>query len=1363
MVRKAAILMMLASTCWAQKLQPTNALTLPINVDQASSGWAFSAKDIEVVQDDVAHRPAFGLVVRGDPSARTPPVTVLSKVELEAPVALEAEVRLPVLAGSTMPNQGSRAIASLSWLQARPETGKYTRDTIEISLGQRRDVYSYEVDLFQDRRRIGHRTFTPAQTPADISPLMDESVRLVLERTADRLPISHERVHRLRLEVRPRSLQMFVNGRLAGTSWGDFSAGRVELKLGNQARLFSASSQPLQDVPNRFFPVPLDDLLTSKSPVRPPGLAEQPRRVATLSGVPFVSSSGAQGEDNVDLSRSVYLYRLGTARQGDPREAVREPEQMDTTRFTMRVPERTWRRAWVLAASDDDPKRAPVLTTRFYVPRTSWTVDAVATVPTYDAGVATDNAKRIPWTSAGKTKSLWLIPIELDAAALAVQPMSAFELTKAVRPYRSYPDPAFYASYPAGLPSAVHVYGVTLEEAPIWARTSGTKIGNLYIDGETPTWRVVLKNLTPKRLEADVDVTVTDPYGQSTRHRKRVPLESDGEKHEFSIQPPTRVFGLYTVKTNVRVGDFAQTREGTFLKLPPNHAKATPANSPWGLWDWNGGHVTNPDTEDNMRLLKALGAINSHRINSRLNPKEVPNRDYALRQKYGIGPSHYRLVGRELPEWSMKDPYDPAAYAAFAEEKGKEAREALAENPDLEYVNLFGENSISLRMTHGMSPWAMGRPWFDYDDKERRLVRAHWLTAKAALQGVRKYAPKLKVIFGHCAPNFFDPFFKLPEWQNDLFDGFGLDLPQFERMPERQPRATEPSLLYFLRHSMQEMKMTGKELVHIESYFPPSGHLALSLAEQADNIVRTAVLSLSLGTTKFLRTWALYTSGDGWGASHYGSPGLIDRAPEYNPKPAAAAFATMARVLDVAKYDGYVDTGSGSTFCVRFKDVDRFVYAAWTIHGTRPLQLTFDGTRQVETVDMQGNARPLEWSNDKQATLTLSSSPQWVVVRSGALASAIAGQPSYADSPRRSNRVIDPMDRDWTFEPNKHERYQDISWDMPREPGEMKHAFVDGPRPHSRVLRVELARPDPNKPMVGFYGLFKPSEPILLPGKPKALGAWVKGHSGWNRVLYELVDANGETWINCGTKDAWNSDDVASRSSVNHDGWRYMSFPLPATAPGDNYREADTTSWSSDGDQIVELPLKLKRIIVEMRPKMIYVSDMLPVRDLSLEFDELTAEYESARDQTDEPVKIQIAARNALVEAPPRPLPNPHDDLGKSGQGQAPTIEKVYPPDQDNNGRRLFLEVKPVTGARRYRGYVSAYPDGRGARALAVDEKSGHPLAASLKGHPNKLYFDGLRPELPMYLFVTTIDESGRESKPSAIRKVVLKDEFPFK
>ena len=42
-----------------------------------------------------------------------------------------------------------------------------------------------------------------------------------------------------------------------------------------------------------------------------------------------------------------------------------------------------------------------------------------------------------------------------------------FELTKQVRTYRGFPDPIQYSQHGAGLPSGVHVFGITLERPAI--------------------------------------------------------------------------------------------------------------------------------------------------------------------------------------------------------------------------------------------------------------------------------------------------------------------------------------------------------------------------------------------------------------------------------------------------------------------------------------------------------------------------------------------------------------------------------------------------------------------------------------------------------------------------------------------------------------------------------------------------------------------------------------------------------------------------------------------------------------------------------------------------------------------------------
>ncbi len=336
-------------------------------------------------------------------------------------------------------------------------------------------------------------------------------------------------------------------------------------------------------------------------------------------------------------------------------------------------------------------------------------------------------------------------------------------------------------------------------------------------------------------------------------------------------------------------------------------------------------------------------------------------------------------------------------------------------------------------------------------------------------------------------------------------------------------------------------------------------------------------------------------------------------------------------------------------------------------------------------------------------------------------------------------------------------------WDMPREKGGFDHAFVQSEQRDSKVLRVALKHPDHDKPMVGFYAVFEPAQPIELTGKPEALGLWVNGHSAWNRFVYEITDAKGEVWLSAGTKDAWNCDDIHSWSSINHDGWRYMRFPLPGSAPGDNYREADTTWWGSDGDGVVDLPVKLTRVMIEMRPEMIYVNDMVDLPDYSIEMDDLTVEYASERDMSQTPVEVQRAAAGLLEDEPLLALANPYERLQQEGVEPAPEIDKVYPPDQGNNGQRLYVEVKPVKDATRYRGYVSAYPDGRGAKPVGIDAKSSNAHARRyLQDSPNKIWFNGLLPQRPMYLFVTYLDAEGHESKPSKMRKVVLQDEFPF-
>src|SRR5262249_59409516 len=110
-------------------------------------------------------------------------------------------------------------------------------------------------------------------------------------------------------------------------------------------------------------------------------------------------------------------------------------------------------------------------------------------------------------------------------------------------------------------------------------------------------------------------------------------------------------------------------------------------------------------------------------------------------------------------------------------------------------------------------------------------------------------------------------------------------------------------------------------------------------------------------------------------------------------------------------------------------------------------------------------------------------------------------------------------------------------------------------------------------------------------------------------------------------------------------------------------------------------------------------------------------------------------------------LPNPLAKSRETGIGAPTKIVKHYPPESYNDGTRTHVSIAPVEGAKEYQVWVAAYPDGRGAMVMK-------------KGPELEPLVPRLRPNMPMYFFVTYTDANGKPSKPSETVKVQLKDEF---
>ncbi len=460
---------------------------------------------------------------------------------------------------------------------------------------------------------------------------------------------------------------------------------------------------------------------------------------------------------------------------------------LDPARIRLRVPRQPVTRIWILAGADNDAHSVPIITARFYRHQEGYPLDAHATVPSFTASTDTQDAHRLEVkTKNGKTASLWAVPIDINALRLNSEfrgePAYELELTKQIADFRAFPDPTIYTTYPAGLPSSVHVYGLTLETAPFAAISSGDVAGNIYAAKDDVTWRVDLESRSDQPKNVDVRLDVVGPYGKFKKTYTRQVALSGGEAKQVSFQPEIGPRGLYTVHTVVESNGEVQTNENTFVSLPPDTRKADGKTSRWGIYYWGGAHDTNGDQMRNMEIL--------HEIGARTGASHGTADNLEARRKWNIGPSADLLV-RRVPASARENPVDPEKRAAWQKQLVQRLEKAIEKVPDLRHVSFFAESSVSLRLTHGLPPSAIGEPYYKPTDDEKRKMRELYTTAAAGVEAIRKVHPEIKLDFGHASPLFAYPFFKYAEamgFNMRQFRSYGLDSPQFERMPERTPR-----------------------------------------------------------------------------------------------------------------------------------------------------------------------------------------------------------------------------------------------------------------------------------------------------------------------------------------------------------------------------------------------------------------------------------------------------------------------------------------------------------------------------------------------------------------------------------------------
>lgn len=1309
-----------------------------------------------------------------EPALGTPPGVAIS-LESKTPDAAPSEhffkFRLKPAKGAAT----NIAIQLASGLRA-DKTPQALHFSVSLTGGQTAVSYSASVQ--------GGKPPAPQSGTLHLVPVTERSLgwtdefRRGIEAQIAAAPKPEEFLFTVRCTVEKGRFRAWLNGRYSTdlTLEPDMDpSGKVKITLSPSAELVMVRSRPMSPLPTTsspFEPLSIEGNLTGAprqglQNVTPRDKALTPDMMLSawpFHGVPFqfVTKPSAEGNDHIDVGTS--WTRFGAmpgyiaANFGSFGGRWVSADRLDPSRICQYVPTGRYKALHLIAVAEDRPNSVPVVTAQFYRPDAGHPMNFSATVPKADGDAGT--AKPIEIDAAGKKTRLYHVTIPLDPDAFSWfsdLPRIGLEITKEVKFYRGYPDPLEYSWHGGGLPSSVQIYAMTLERADVDVELTPENFGHVWTAPAAPKYTIELRNRSGAASKAKLVVSTKSHDGKDvTTQELRADLPADSTAVNLPVTlKPTR-YGLHEMSVSLTVGSETTTYRRMFANLHPD----TRDHEPWeegrgsifGFWPWQGGHVT-PTADKEITTMAAAGAETST-ANYSLSPPDIQ----ALAQKHRfLGESAFTGGIMYFTGFYPWYPGAPKFDAAKPDEAGKQLIEAMKKleakpgpvsRPT--YVPFFAEPQIG-NITTGIWPAHYGED-YKLTESEQKVFDDMKAKFIAGAKAIRKEWPNYKLLIPYGDPMNAAVFLKLAPETRELIDGCALDLPGFERMPEQQINQVVLNRLYPILKDIKEHKK-NPYLVLIEGFCVSSKDIDTGETGQADIAMRDFLVLMGYGVTRFESPNSPFDCANYWGENHYGG-GWNNRLPLATPKLAYTHYATMTRHLNRANFTKYVPTGSHSTFCQQFQHfkTKKLVHVLWTIRGTRPVTVKVPAGTTLELYDGNDNVTPLKEQNGV-VSFPLNQSPQYL---EGLPADAeiTLGESDHSDSlPGASTKRLASLgDGSWTLSATTDDEYtKNKPLQVERFLGKMTAKPVDVPADKGeKALAIHLENQEKDRGVMPYFNTLAPKEPLVIPGKASHLGLWAQASSDWGRFVYVLRDAKDEKWISVGTKEDWNNDDIHAWSAFCFDGWRYMKFQLPSSLPYDSYREHGTSWWGSyGGDGVVDLPLRLEKILIERRPKVIYGNDLVAARPDDVLLAGLHAEYTTPADAQPEAV-LRSKVRRPLPENAPA-LTNPIAELAQTGIGAPTKATKVTDPNFMYDGTRGHVHFEPVAGATAYDIWVSPYADGRGAIQLGKGWKESGQL------------LEGVRPDIEFHLFVVYTDKDGKLSKPSAPLAFKLKDRFGYK
>lgn len=927
---------------------------------------------------------------------------------------------------------------------------------------------------------------------------------------------------------------------------------------------------------------------------------------------------GAESANRLDVGRSRWLGQSADSGRFYDRYYMRGAFDGIPESLILRVPKQYYTRAWLLCTVD--PDKSPWMTVRIGRYREKWDGSGMSVGDTHVKVDPQDPVGLLEIKSVGTTQSAGPsgnveLPVYLIAVPLATDKVADYLQWEGLDPKRQdFGDSldwfnvefsrqietrltlnsGIFDAKPVGPESGVHILGVTLQSEPIQVLVKSEEEGFSFYQNQKPQLLLETRNMTDRVQAVKMQATLTDFEG-ATIHRMLTFKAAPG----ISVTPwkigdlPLGWHNASLIFEGQADGTrWSQNASLSFALLPPDKRTAG-AESPYGTWWFQGSHYTEPDPERILPLFHKMGFRHaSPRIKGDLTPFEqyqvTPSMMHSLRF------DHNKKASIKTDDW-----------ATF-----------ITNWPTVNTAMIFHETGIKGLSTE--LPYELtGAPPKPFSDEQREQLDKLRIQIEEQAATVRKLDPEMKLMIGNGTTLFNSLWFreKLP---TNLWDYCGLEMAIQTMHPEGQPNGWNGQSFWIARQMADHYGYTNFPITTcFEVGYRATGPGGLSLKRQADWYTRD-VLNMLAWRSPHINVALIVDVNASYYNSRWGSTGVFFRSPLHLPKPSFVSLSTLTLMLDGAEYLRAVPTGSTGVYCLEFRKKNEYVYAMWSSRGKRPVELSLDGSLQ-SAVDSMARDLKLKAKQGK-IELLASESPCYVTTRQPIKAVAL-GTPIHAEVPLTEAQIVDSMRESdsWRMVDGGDEAFENYCFYWPMVKGDitMQNAATPSAAEKEPGLRLTL-HPQPDvKDIVARYTVLEPvAGPRPIKGQPDTLGVWVNGNSGWGRIYFEFTDAEGRRWIsNRSEGRSWDISDWEGETNINHDGWRLISLPLPATYPSGYYKPS-ARHWrciGKDGSEIEEKsfdpawPISFSRIYVVMREKLVYLTEMTPPTSDSIELRNVTA------------------------------------------------------------------------------------------------------------------------------------------------------------